>query len=108
MRFILLQAFRDVMSLISLCYIVCLFILKRYNKMQLGMFSDEMCACQSCTVCIFVCIQMCIRSFLLPFSFFDHLPSSFTPLFNHICLCLCFSAALYSPLSFSSGRGGGK
>lgn len=31
------------MSLISLRYTVCLFILKRYNKMQLGMFSDEMC-----------------------------------------------------------------
>lgn len=41
MNFILLQAFRDVMSLTLLCYL-CLFFLKRYNKMQLGMFSEEM------------------------------------------------------------------
>lgn len=42
LRFILLQV-SEMLSLISLRYIVCLFILKRYNKMQLGMFSDEVC-----------------------------------------------------------------
>lgn len=39
------------MSLISLRYTVCLFILKRYNKMQLGMFSDEMCVFDLCLCC---------------------------------------------------------
>lgn len=103
MRFILLQAFRDVMSLISMCYILCLFILKRYNKIQLGMFSHQTCVLAKMFWSVWISACKPVNLFLTA----PHVPSCFILLF--FFLSHSISLQLTIPSFFVlSGCGGGK